>query len=421
MKPFNFRKNDLPQATAKRSVSKKQGSAQRGGDDEELSERLANLADRINEHNTARRSSGLSARYVSGYLPSFETTLAKKQGPQASIQGAELGISEQSSNADRSEETSPAFDADGRFWPQDLTAQQNNVRALEDKIAEQSMEMTKRCIQIADLCNIRQEQANELLIACDEIDGLSKSITALQQTMAQRETEAAAATQKLILSDKENLALQVKLNMALKESAELSQRLLNVETALNDKVVDIATTQEIIERLKKELAATQAETIRIAAAVEEKENRRHRDELKQQNARFENQISEIRAVVAERDRQFKDLATAHAKLTARCDNLSKIVDTFEGTQQHAQEKIKSQAEHVEFLETLLKFERYALGVKIRELIVEFQRERLQHYAKKQAFAEIRKDIAHLSPKLAVRRNGPNAPEQNSFLCHNNAA
>jgi hypothetical protein len=435
MTPFDFRANDLPGSKPKRSVSIKPemkeyalegelpspNATHRSGDIEEISERLANLADQINAFNTAKRSGGLVIRSVSGYLPYFGKTLEIKQSPIAYVHGTELGINEPPINAEQVENTSTALDAEGRVWPQLSPTQRPNVRALEDKIAEQSEVLTERCIQIADLSNIRQEQANELLIACDEIDCLSKSIADLQQALAQRDEEAAAATEKLILLDKENIVLQAQLTKALHESFEYSKRLLDVETELNNKTVDIATTQETVEQQKAELATLQAEKLRMETTIEEKANLRYRDELKQQSWLFDIQILELRTIVAGRDRKIKDLEAAQAELTARFECLSKTAATFEGTQQIAKNKIRSQAENIEFLETLLRVERETSEAKMRALIKEFQQERLEHYAKEQASAEIRKDTILVLPKLAMRRNESYAPEQNASISCDNAA
>jgi DNA-directed RNA polymerase subunit F len=116
-----------------------------------------------------------------------------------------------------------------------------------------------------------------------------------------------------------------------------------------------------------------------------------------------------------------DLKKAHAELAARCDGLSKKVTSLEDTQQNVQETIKSQAEYLEFLETVLRVEREASEAKINELTGEFQRERLQLHAKEQASAEIRKNIVQLLPKLAERRNGHTESEQDDFIARNNAA
>jgi hypothetical protein len=52
-----------------------------------------------------------------------------------------------------------ALDAGGRCWPELPIIPQNRIATLESKIAEQSAELTQRCTQVADLCNIREQQA----------------------------------------------------------------------------------------------------------------------------------------------------------------------------------------------------------------------------------------------------------------------
>jgi DNA repair exonuclease SbcCD ATPase subunit len=333
---------------------------------------------------------------------------------------AGFGNSEPRDNSDAAEETDATLALEGRHWPKLLPGPRTSVSALENTIKEQSAELTLRCVQVADLCNIREQQAAALVIARDEIDRLSKSIAVLQDTIAQQETEAAAAKQKLILSDKEEATLRAQLDKALNESAELLQRLLSAETAFNDREIAITSAQESVEPLKAELAAKTAETVRLAAALEEA-NQRPRNELDQQRTQFENQVRKLEAVVAERDMQVKDLEEARAKIAERCDNLAEIVDALENTQQHARERIESQAGHVELLEQLLKVEREAAELKIRELTAELQRERLEHSAAERASAAMRKDIVLLLPKLAARRYRPAEPEPEISISQDNAA
>jgi hypothetical protein len=73
------------------------------------------------------------------------------------------------------EETDATPDAEGRRWPK-LTVPHTRVSEMANTIKDQSAELILRHTQIADLCNLRQQQANEILIACDEIDRLSKYI-----------------------------------------------------------------------------------------------------------------------------------------------------------------------------------------------------------------------------------------------------
>ena len=68
-----------------------------------------------------------------------------------------------------------------------------NIAALEETIAKQSAELNLRCTQVADLYNLQQRQANELQVACEEIDRLSGTISTLLDKTAQQDAEAEAA------------------------------------------------------------------------------------------------------------------------------------------------------------------------------------------------------------------------------------
>ena len=132
---------------------------------------------------------------------------------------------------------------------------------------------------------MRNQQAAELQAAKNESERLSESVSALQATAAERESEAAAAQQELMLSGNERLAMQAQLDDSLNYSAELSQRLLEVNMQLNDKETAIASTQEQFDRLNEAFAEVHAEKRELAALVEELKDR-YRNELHDQRARL---------------------------------------------------------------------------------------------------------------------------------------
>ena len=313
------------------------------------------------------------------------------------------------------------LDAEDRHWPELPSVPQNRIATLESKIAKQSAELTQRCSQVADLCNIREQQAIELHNACDQMDCLSESIAGLQGTIVQHKTEAAAAKQKLLLSDNEKFALRAQLDKAKAECADLLQRSLRAETAVNDKDMVIASTQEEVENLKAKIIAIPAETIRLTTAIEEEANTRHRHDLDRQRAHFESQIKKREGIVVERDMLLKDLEIAHAKLAEHCSDLSKTVTALESTRRLAQERIELQTGNIQALETLFRIQREALELKIKELTVELQRERVKHTASERTSAAIRKNIVLLLPKLVARRDLLLSREQEKSVSHNTAA
>jgi chromosome segregation ATPase len=304
-----------------------------------------------------------------------------------------------------------AFDAEGRRWPELPIIPQNRIAELESKIAKQSAELTQRCAQVADLCNIREQQAIDLLNACDQIDLLSDSIARLQDTITQHETEAAATKQKLILSDIEKCALRAQLENARGECGDLLQRTLRAETALNDKDMSIASILEKVEDLKTKLAATPAELKKVI----EEENTRHRRELNEQRAHLNSQIRNIEGAIVERDAKLKDLKLERARLAERCHDLLKTVNALENTRQCTREKIDFQTGQIQAFETLFSIEREAMELKIKDLTVELQQKRLEDSAAECRSAALRKNIVLLLPKLVARGNPPTSREQEMLV------
>jgi len=266
-----------------------------------------------------------------------------------------------------------------------------NVSALEETIAKQSAELNLRCTQVADLYNLQQRQANELQVACEEIDRLSGTIATLLDKTVQQDADAEAAKEKIALLDNEKAALRARLEKALAESSDLAQRLLSVETAFNDRETSLASALEKIDTLNSELIVASADTFKIVA-VTTGEKQRYRSELNQQKATFEARIKTLEATTAAQDTLVKTLEDARTRLARR----------------------------VEILETLRKSEREAAEFKIKELTDELQRERLGYSAEQRAFAALRHETTSLLPIPVVQSNQPKSG-LDSFVPHNSAA
>ena len=176
-------------------------------------------------------------------------------------------------------------DAEGRRWPT-LEVPSNSAITLQRTIEKQSAELTLRCAQVADLCNTKQQQATELLNACDEIEQLSAIVVQLQAIASKHETESSAAKQNLIKAEKEATMLRALLDKERRENAESLQRLLSVQTAFNDRELDIISTQEIFERQKA------TEKARLEAAIEAV-TQRHRNEVSRLSEHFGNQDQNV--------------------------------------------------------------------------------------------------------------------------------
>jgi hypothetical protein len=392
------------------------GTAPSGGGRRAARNRLAGHGGASNSANRG----GPPTRSAGAPLPAIAGTERKKRSPQEPIFRAGFKNSEPRANFDYVERLDAALDADGRRWPTLLPVQRDCKNELENKIKELSAELSLRCIQIADLCNMRQQQDSELEAARDVINNIGKSITALQDAIAKHESEAAAAQQALALSKQENTALRMQLEKMKKESAAWLKRSLNVEAAFNDREVAIASARETVEFLRRDVAARTMEASSLRATIKEA-NRRHCNDLNEQDAHFRIQIKKLEAMVEERDMRLKELDRTHSKLVERYNGLAKTVDALESTKRSAGERTKSQNDLVERLETLLRIEREAAEIKIKDLTAELQRERWARSAAETSAAKAQNDIVQLSPRLAARRSRANEHEHDASTSQNNAA
>jgi chromosome segregation ATPase len=286
----------------------------------------------------------------------------------------------------------PLLDVEERHWPLVSLPQRVDVSRLEETIARQSEELNLRCTQVADLYNLQQRQANDLQVACEEIDRLNSTISTLLDTTARQETEAAATKQQLIILENEKAALQAQLDRANQEANEVSRRLLAIETSFNNRETILSSALEQIESLNAELILTSAERFKVVAATTG-EKQRYRSELNQQKSSFESRIKNLETEVADQVTQIKGLEVERSRLARRID----------------------------ILETLRKSEREALEFKIRELTEELQHERLGHSAEHRAFAALHQKTASLLPKLATQNIQPNLTELGTLMPHNSAA
>jgi len=384
---------------------------------------LRAAAHRLAGHGGASHSAnrgGPPTRSAGAPVPAIAGTERKKRSPQEPISRAGFAKSEPRASSDYVEQPDATLDADGRRWPTRLPVPRDSKNELENKIKELSAELSLRCIQIADLCNLRQQQDSELEAARDVIDNFDKSIATLHDAITRQKSEVAAAQQALALSKQENAALRMQLEKVKEESAAVLKRSLNIEVAFNDREVAIASVRETVEFLRRDVAARTMEASSLRATIKEA-NRQHCNDLNEQDAHFRIQIKKLEAIVAERDMRLKELDKTHSKLVERCNGLARTVVALESTKRTAGERTKSQNDLVERLETLLRVEREAAEIKIKDLTAELQRERSARSAAETSSATAQNDIVLLSPKLAARRSRANEYEDDTSMSQNNAA
>jgi chromosome segregation ATPase len=263
------------------------------------------------------------------------------------------------------ERVEDTVDADGRHWPKLPSAPRNWAKELEATIARQKNELSTRCLQIADLCNVKQQQAEALMVARDVIESLDNSVTSLQESLTQRENEAAAVKQKLLHSGEENSALRDQLVTTKKEFAELLQKDLELNTAFNDREIAIVTAREKLTSLEAELSAKTEENAWLAAMIEEI-GKRH-NESNKSYTQLEHHIEALNTSLAAGNEQIIKLNEIVAKLCARCIELVQCNRNLESEKKETFETLVSQTNRIKSLETALRAEREVAEKKITQL------------------------------------------------------
>jgi hypothetical protein len=210
----------------------------------------------------------------------------------------------------------PAFEAGGDLWPALSSTPEADTRALNDKLARQSAELSRRLTEILELYSAQQRQANELQDAYDEIDRLGETVSALQEAVTQYNAGAAAAEDKIMLLESGKASLQAQLEGALGESKALADRLLAAEVASNRKEENVASSVMQIEFLNAELMGAAAERFKLVAAMQG-EQRRQRSVFNQQKSILQDKLQEKEALAATQGVKIKQLEGIRDELDKR--------------------------------------------------------------------------------------------------------
>jgi len=424
-------------------------ASQMGEENEVVRNLLIDAEHRITELETIKNSLGRLVDPVSKTLRAFEEAKTEKLSLQSTLNSTRIAYSKMREDLSTAEKRAATLNTECIRLRELLNVTQQSANSLEAIKTEQSAELTTRRAQIGELQRLVQKQATELQASRDESQRCIERVTAADRKMAQFESEAATATQKFLLADRERAAVQAQLDKSLNDAAQTTRRLAEVEKAL-------AVTQT---RLKQaELALTEAESdrIRLNAVIEETVEA-HRKEMIAQNSRLdamqartqlcdqlldesrlmlaaradeisaydrrlaeatqarsaiESKFGQIEAALADRDRQIAELDEARSTLAERASELLHAVGTRESAYNRAQEKIQSQDDLIRMLESQIKGTRETYDLQIEELKAQLQREQLDRSMAEGAVEAGRKDIARLLREIASMQLRPvSAPEQ----------
>ena len=273
--------------------------------------------------------------------------------------------------------------------------------------------------QVADAVNTKEHerQAEALQVAREAIENLDGSVTLLQLALAQQESEAAAAKYARAQAEQERdamrarleqernaqqaelqqerRALQLQLEKAGAETARAREQALHLQTAFTGREAALTTARDRLAAAEGELSGERAERQRLAAALESAQQA----QAAALAAHYESRLAALETTLAQREQQIAALTAENAALASHRDSLAETAATLQAAQNHAQEMVRSQAENICFLETVLRVEREDTGRKSTALAAELARERKERGAVERVSASLRKDVALLLSRL----------------------
>lgn len=328
----------------------------------------------------------------------------QKRGGQRRVQavrdraGIDLDEDLFSPAASSGQATPATADLDGRLWPVLDTPPMPGPSVLEKKIAEQERELSMRCTQVADLYNLQERQTAELQVAYAEIERLNAAFAELQGTATEHAMAAAERKKTTTALHQENAILRSKLEKSQNDIADLSNKMLTVETLFNDREMVITTALEQADLLKAELATAVEERSNLTKAIDEAEQINQSDRART-SATIDELNRKVESLFADHGIQLK----TRDRLAKRCDELAKTVAALESENSDIKIKLSAQGEHTTFLEAVLRVERETAEARIKELTEKLEQERQQRAIADRASSAMRQEMAILLRHIARRR------------------
>jgi crescentin len=423
-------------------------ASQLGEENELVRNLLIDAEHKITELDNIRNSLGRLVDPVNKTLRAFEEAKSEKLSLQSVLNNTRIAYSKLRENLTNTERKAATLEAECVRLRESLTLAQQGVQALEATKAEQAAELTARRSQISELQRMLQQQATELQIARDESQRALERAALTDKKLARLESETAAATQKFLLADQERATVQGQLDKSQADAAQLSRRLLETDKTLS-------AAQDRMQRLETSLAEAQDDRARLTAALDEATEARRKDaialnakvEALQGRAQlsdrlleesrqtlaaradeinaFDRRLSEatitrdaietkfaqVETALADRDARIKELEESRAALMTQNAELARSVAMRESAYDRAQEKIQSQDELVQMLESEIKAERETTELQLQDMRAQLQREQLDRTMAEGALEAGRKDIARLLRELSTLRYRPGAAHE----------
>ena len=296
-----------------------------------------------------------------------------------------------------SSERQSGDDPQARDWPTLPMPSRPTPPALEKKLAEQTRELTLRCAQVAELHAQQGQQVAELQVAKEEIARLAAAIAPLRDELAQRDAAAIEQQKQLAATLRDNATLRDKLATAQDQTRDLSEKLVALEAAYDDRETVAASALAELDVANAKLMNVAEKAEALAGAAQTAENYRQ-DECQKLTATIQEQADKIDTLFTDQSMQFR----VRDKLAKQCEELARTIGHLESEQRQTKTELEFQSGLSEFLEAVLRVERENSDEKVKELTDALERETSARLAIEQASAAMRQEIAALLGQLTTR-------------------
>ncbi len=300
--------------------------------------------------------------------------------------------------------------ATSRLWPRLPEPGTDAAGSAEPPPPVRTVPMGDHLERIAELTATRDRQAGELREAREHLERQALAIAALRDLTTERDGEVADLTRRLMEAEADKVTLESQLASALREANNSLVRLTAHEGALTNRAADLADAELLIEHLRAELAAAQVAVATQVVTTEERVERRFEAERHSLIANSERRLADLNALVAERDGRVGALEQDKATLAGEIEALRTLLDDSHAELNAAIETAAGKDSHIAFLDTIIKVTRDNAEATLKELVAEFDRERAafarereELVAKAQMASAFQQDIAKLLPRLLERR------------------
>ena len=421
--------------------------AQLGSSNETLRNLLLNANHKISELDSIKDAVSKLVSPVSKALREFETEKADKINLQAALSNTRTAYGKLRNEVTDLEKKATTAEREADQLRKDLSFAENAAKALETVRGELSVDIAQRRAQIADLEGRLNQETVETRALRDDNERLKTRQATVDKHVVQVEAEVNTLRQKLVLAEDEKRALQTAYEKSAADVQRLARKLAETESTLT-------ATHGRLRNTENSLAEVTSERGRLAAALEES-NERHGGELTKQQMRFDalharsnatdrlltearenlsahsedarnmerrlsettlerdtlaTRLSAMEADLMQRDGGMRDAEAARTALLERAGTLAKAYNTKEAELGQAQEALQSLIDKVDFLEDEARTRTIGVEKEIDGLNEALRREKVERAVVEGALEAARKDFSRLMRELMALEQQRNSRE-----------